>query len=57
MSEDKEHRVEFSTETVGEAFIHGITFLESDHVITEGPFEEVNGDGDVEWIVIVRQFA
>jgi hypothetical protein len=56
MSDEKEHRVEFSTETEGEAFIHGVTFLDSD-VATEGPFEEVNGDGDVEWVVIVRQFA
>jgi hypothetical protein len=50
-------RVAFPTEAEADAFIQGIEYLEDDHVETEGPEADLDGEGAIEYAVFVRRFA
>ena len=50
-------RVAFPTEEQANAFIEGIEYLEDDHVKTEGPEADLDGEGAIEYAVFIRRFA
>lgn len=57
MAGEKTNRVVFGTEAEAQAFIQGVTYVDNDHVMADGPEPEFDRDNNLQHVVTVREFA